>query len=184
MLGGADLDTLLSEREQLNEALQQVIDAQTEPWGIKVTTVEIKDVEIPERMQHAIARQAEAERERRAKIINAEGEFQAADEAGGGRRRDRRATPITLQLRYLQTLREIGATQNSTVVFPMPIDLVKPLLDAMRTSEASTPAAPPPQPPENGALGPAASRALTSGEASPAAPNPTAADTAPIERQE
>ena len=78
MLGGADLDTLLAERERLNEALQHVIDAQTEPWGIKVTSVEIKDVEIPERMQHAIARQAEAERERRAKIINAEGEFQAA----------------------------------------------------------------------------------------------------------
>ncbi len=129
VLGGVDLDSLLSEREQLNESLQHVIDAQTEPWGIKVTTVEIKDVEIPERMQHAIARQAEAERERRAKIINAEGEFQAAaklaqaaDVIG--------ENPVTLQLRYLQTLREIGANQNSTVVFPMPIDLVKPMLDA------------------------------------------------------
>jgi len=129
VLGGVDLDHLLSERERLNEALQQVIDTQTEPWGIKVTTVEIKDVEIPERMQHAIARQAEAERERRAKIINAEGEFQAAarlaqagDVIG--------ANPTTLQLRYLQTLREIGASQNSTVVFPMPIDLVKPVLEA------------------------------------------------------
>ncbi len=129
VLGGVDLDHLLSERERLNEALQQIIDTQTEPWGIKVTTVEIKDVEIPERMQHAIARQAEAERERRAKIINAEGEFQAAarlaqagDVIG--------ANPTTLQLRYLQTLREIGATQNSTVVFPMPIDLVKPVLEA------------------------------------------------------
>jgi regulator of protease activity HflC (stomatin/prohibitin superfamily) len=131
VLGGADLDTLLSERERLNEDLQHVIDAQTEPWGIKVTTVEIKDVEIPERMQHAIARQAEAERERRAKIINAEGEYQAAaklaqaaDVIG--------ENPVTLQLRYLQTLREIGATQNSTVVFPMPIDLVKPMLDAIQ----------------------------------------------------
>jgi regulator of protease activity HflC (stomatin/prohibitin superfamily) len=129
VLGVVDLDTLLSEREHLNTSLQEVIDAQTEPWGIKVTTVEIKDVEIPERMQHAIARQAEAERERRAKIINAEGEFQAAArlaEAGDviG------ANPTTLQLRYLQTLREIGATQNSTVVFPMPIDLVKPVLEA------------------------------------------------------
>jgi regulator of protease activity HflC (stomatin/prohibitin superfamily) len=130
VLGGVDLDSLLSEREQLNEGLQHVIDAQTEPWGIKVTTVEIKDVEIPERMQHAIARQAEAERERRAKIINAEGEFQAAaklaqaaDVIG--------ENPVTLQLRYLQTLREIGANQNSTVVFPMPIDLVKPMLDAV-----------------------------------------------------
>ncbi len=130
VLGGADLDTLLSERERLNEGLQHVIDAQTEPWGIKVTTVEIKDVEIPERMQHAIARQAEAERERRAKIINAEGEFQAAaklaeaaDVIG--------VNPVTLQLRYLQTLREIGVNQNSTVVFPMPIDLIRPVLDAI-----------------------------------------------------
>ncbi len=144
VLGGVDLDHLLSERDRLNEALQQVIDTQTEPWGVKVTTVEIKDVEIPERMQHAIARQAEAERERRAKIINAEGEFQAAArlaEAGDviG------ANPTTLQLRYLQTLREIGGSQNSTIVFPMPIDLVKPVLEAARgvmggvDGEASSP---------------------------------------------
>jgi len=137
VLGGADLDTLLAEREHLNEALQRVIDTQTEPWGVKVTTVEIKDVEIPERMQHAIARQAEAERERRAKIINAEGEFQAAAklaEAGEviG------ANPTTLQLRYLQTLREIGASQNSTVVFPMPIDLIKPVLDAVQNAGAES----------------------------------------------
>jgi regulator of protease activity HflC (stomatin/prohibitin superfamily) len=123
VLGGADLDTLLAERERLNEALQHVIDAQTEPWGIKVTTVEIKDVEIPERMQHAIARQAEAERERRAKIINAEGELQAASalaEAADVIARN----PVTIQLRYLQTLREIGGAQNSTVVFPVPLDLI------------------------------------------------------------
>jgi regulator of protease activity HflC (stomatin/prohibitin superfamily) len=133
VLGGVDLDTLLSEREHLNEALQRIIDNQTEPWGVKVTTVEIKDVEIPERMQHAIARQAEAERERRAKIINAEGEYQAAAklaEAGEVIGQN----PTTLQLRYLQTLREIGATQNSTVVFPMPIDIVKPVLDAIGTA--------------------------------------------------
>src|SRR5206468_6769583 len=103
VLGGADLDSLLAERESLNESLQQIIDTQTEPWGIKVTAVEIKDVEIPERMQHAIARQAEAERERRAKIINSEGEFQAA-----ARLRDAAdvigENPIALQLRYLQTL--------------------------------------------------------------------------------
>jgi len=130
VLGVVDLDTLLSEREHLNESLQRVIDSQTEPWGIKVTTVEIKDVEIPERMQHAIARQAEAERERRAKIINAEGEAQAAsklaeaaDVIG--------VNPVTLQLRYLQTLREIGGSQNSTIVFPMPIDLVKGVTDAL-----------------------------------------------------
>jgi regulator of protease activity HflC (stomatin/prohibitin superfamily) len=130
VLGGVDLDTLLSEREHLNESLQRVIDTQTEPWGIKVTTVEIKDVEIPERMQHAIARQAEAERERRAKIINAEGEAQAAaklaeaaDVIG--------VNPVTVQLRYLQTLREIGGTQNSTIVFPMPIDLMRPMIGAL-----------------------------------------------------
>jgi regulator of protease activity HflC (stomatin/prohibitin superfamily) len=130
VLGGVDLDSLLSDRERLNEALQHVIDTQTEPWGIKVTNVEIKDVEIPERMQHAIARQAEAERERRAKIINAEGEFQAAaklaeaaDVIG--------QNPVTLQLRYLQTLREIGGNQNTTVVFPMPIDLVNSAMQAL-----------------------------------------------------
>jgi SPFH domain/Band 7 family protein len=128
VLGVVDLDTLLSEREHLNTSLQEVIDAQTEPWGIKVTTVEIKDVEIPERMQHAIARQAEAERERRAKIINAEGEAQAAaklaeaaDVIG--------LNPVTLQLRYLQTLREIGGGQNSTIVFP--VDVVRPIVQAL-----------------------------------------------------
>ncbi len=130
VLGVADLDTLLSERDQLNDSLQSVIDNHTEPWGIKVTSVEIKDVEIPERMQHAIARQAEAERERRAKIINAEGEFQAAAKLGQAADVISR-NPVTLQLRYLQTLREIGANQNSTVVFPMPIDLVRPLMDVL-----------------------------------------------------
>ena len=131
VLGGVELDTLLAGREHLNEMLQQIIDTQTEPWGVKVTTVEIKDVEIPERMQHAIARQAEAERERRAKIINAEGEFQAASKlADAGDVIG--ANPTTLQLRYLQTLREIGGSQNSTVVFPMPIDMVKPVLEAVR----------------------------------------------------
>jgi regulator of protease activity HflC (stomatin/prohibitin superfamily) len=131
VLGGVDLDSLLADRERLNESLQHVIDAQTEPWGIKVTTVEIKDVEIPERMQHAIARQAEAERERRAKIINAEGEFQAAAKLADAADVIGR-NPVTLQLRYLQTLREIGGNQNSTVVFPMPIDLIKPMLEAVQ----------------------------------------------------
>jgi regulator of protease activity HflC (stomatin/prohibitin superfamily) len=130
ILGVVDLDTLLSEREHLNESLQQVIDTQTEPWGIKVTMVEIKDVEIPERMQHAIARQAEAERERRAKIINAEGEFQAAAKLSDAADVIGR-NPVTIQLRYLQTLREIGGTQNSTIVFPMPIDLIRPMVDAL-----------------------------------------------------
>ena len=130
VLGVADLDTLLSEREHLNESLAKVIDTQTEPWGIKVTIVEIKDVEIPERMQHAIARQAEAERERRAKIINAEGEFQAAAKLADAADVMGR-NPTTLQLRYLQTLREIGGQQNSTIVFPMPIDLIRPMVEAL-----------------------------------------------------
>ncbi len=128
-LGKAELDTLLSERERLNEDLQQIIDDQTEPWGIKVTTVEIKDVEIPNTMQRAMARQAEAERERRAKIINAEGEFQAAEKLADAAEIISR-NPATLQLRYLQTLLELGAGQVSTIVFPLPIDLVKPLVDA------------------------------------------------------
>ena len=128
VLGKAELDTLLSQREELNDDLQQIIDEQTEPWGIKVSLVEIKDVEIPSTMQRAMARQAEAERERRAKIIAAEGEFQAAEKLRGAA--DVMAgNPVTLQLRYLQTLIEIGADQNSTVVFPLPLDLIKPLLD-------------------------------------------------------
>ena len=130
VLGKAELDTLLAERERLNEDLQKIIDDQTEPWGIKVTAVEIKDVEIPEDMQHAIARQAEAERERRAKIINAEGEAQAAAKLAEAADVIGR-NPTTIQLRYLQTLREIGGDQNSTVVFPMPIDLMRPVLDAI-----------------------------------------------------
>jgi regulator of protease activity HflC (stomatin/prohibitin superfamily) len=130
VLGRADLDTLLAERETLNESLQQIIDEQTEPWGVKVTTVEIKDVGIPQGMQRAMARQAEAERERRAKVINAEGEFQASErlfdaaEVMSG-------NPAALQLRYLQTLLEIGTNQNSTIVLPVPIDLIKPLMQTL-----------------------------------------------------
>ena len=129
VLGKAELDQLLSEREQLNENLQQIIDEQTEPWGIKVSTVEIKDVEIPADMQRAMARQAEAERERRAKIINAEGEFQASEKLAAAAEIIGR-NPAALQLRYLQTLLEVGADQNSTIVFPLPIDLVKPFLES------------------------------------------------------
>jgi regulator of protease activity HflC (stomatin/prohibitin superfamily) len=129
VLGKADLQMLLGEREQLNEALQHIIDEHTDPWGIKVTTVEIKDVEIPTAMQRAMALGAEAERERRAKVIHAEGEFQASQ-----RLRDAAdvisGNPASLQLRYLQTLTEIGASQNSTVVFPLPLDVIKPFLDA------------------------------------------------------
>src|SRR4051812_1988370 len=129
VLGKADLDTLLTEREKLNEDLQQIIDEQTEPWGIKVTTVEIKDVGIPQGMQRAMARQAEAERERRGKIITAQGEFQAAAQLAEGADVISR-TPATIQLRYLQTLSEIGVNQNSTVVFPLPMDLITPILEA------------------------------------------------------
>jgi regulator of protease activity HflC (stomatin/prohibitin superfamily) len=183
VLGGVDLDSLLSERESLNEALQHVIDAQTEPWGIKVTTVEIKDVEIPERMQHAIARQAEAERERRAKIINAEGEAQAATRLADAAEIIGR-NPTTLQLRYLQTLREIGANQNSTVVFPMPIDLVKPVLEAIQqgTTSEGTPAAPATA--DNGALESGASRQLGAGDrGAPPAPA-SSAESAPSQREQ
>jgi regulator of protease activity HflC (stomatin/prohibitin superfamily) len=129
VLGKADLDMLLSERERLNEALQQIIDEQTDPWGIKVTTVEIKDVGIPQGMQRAMARQAEAERERRAKVINAEGEFQASERLYDAAQ-IMSANPTALQLRYLQTLLELGSSQASTIVFPLPIDMLKPLLQA------------------------------------------------------
>jgi regulator of protease activity HflC (stomatin/prohibitin superfamily) len=129
VLGKAELDSLLSEREQLNEHLQQIIDDQTEPWGVKVTTVEIKDVEIPDRMQHAIARQAEAERNRRAKVINAEGEFQASARLTDAADVISR-NPVTIQLRYLQTLSEVSGNPSSTIVFPLPLDVLQPLVAA------------------------------------------------------
>ena len=134
VLGKADLDTLLAERERLNDSLQQIIDEQTEPWGIKVTIVEIKDVEIPDGMQHALARQAEAERNRRAKVINSEGEFQAA--ARLAEAADVISpNPITIQLRYLQALSDISSNEASTIVFPLPLDMLRPLLDAKGDDE-------------------------------------------------
>jgi regulator of protease activity HflC (stomatin/prohibitin superfamily) len=127
ILGQHALDELLSDQQKINEILQTTIDGATEPWGIKVSMVEVKDVEIPQGMQRAMARQAEAERERRAKVINAEGEFQASE-----RLKDAALVieqhPIALQLRYLQTLLEIGGTNNSTIIFPAPIDLFEPFL--------------------------------------------------------
>jgi regulator of protease activity HflC (stomatin/prohibitin superfamily) len=129
VLGKAELDTLLSERERLNENLQQIIDEHTEPWGIKVSVVEIKDVEIPDRMQSAIAQQAEAERHRRAKVINSEGEYQAAAKLAEAAEVIE-PNPVTLQLRYLQALTEISSNEASTIVFPLPLDMVRPLLDA------------------------------------------------------
>jgi regulator of protease activity HflC (stomatin/prohibitin superfamily) len=135
VLGRAELDTLLSERDELNNSLRRIIDEQTEPWGIKVTTVEIKDVEIPEAMQRAMARAAEAERERRAKIISAEGEFQAskklldASEILSG-------NPAAMQLRYQQTLVELGG-EKSTIVFPLPLDLLAPFLNSSKEEDGT-----------------------------------------------
>lgn len=141
VVGRADLDTLLAHRADLNEDLAHSIAQQTEPWGVKVEVVEIKDVEIPEAMQRAMAREAEAERERRAKVISARGELQASVEL-----RDAAITlsqsPASLQLRYLQTLLELGADQNSTVVFPIPIDIIKPFLDIASGAGAGGRAAP------------------------------------------
>ncbi len=123
VLGQSSLDDLLSQREKINQRLQQIIDEQTEPWGVKVSIVEVKDVELPQTMQRAMARQAEAEREKRAKIIHAEGEFQASQQLSEAAEIINQ-NPVTIQLRYLQTLTEIGAEKNTTVVFPLPIDLV------------------------------------------------------------
>src|SRR5271156_2111055 len=135
--GQSELDDLLSQRDKLNARIQEIVDAQTEPWGIKVTLIEIKNIDLPQDMQRAIAAQAEAERERRAKVIAAEGEFQAAQrlsEAADIMSRN----PITLQLRYLQTLAEIATENNSTTVFPIPIDLFEPFLQIRRTLAAQT----------------------------------------------
>jgi regulator of protease activity HflC (stomatin/prohibitin superfamily) len=130
VLGQAELDELLSEREQINQHLQEIIDQQTEPWGVKVSIVEVKDVELPDTMQRAMARQAEAEREKRAKIIHAEGEFSAAGQLGNAARIIAES-PGALQLRYLQTLSEIAEERNSTIIFPLPIDLITPFLSTL-----------------------------------------------------
>ena len=131
VVGSAELDELLSEREKLNKELQTVIDKETDPWGIKVSTVEIKHVDLPQDMQRAMARQAESERDRRAKIINAMGEYQAAEKLVAAAKLMEQS-PVTIQLRYLQTLNEIAAENNSTTVFPIPIDLFKPFMNLMK----------------------------------------------------
>jgi len=151
VLGKAELDQLLADRERLNEELQKIIDESTEPWGVKVTAVEIKDVEIPDQMQRAMARQAEAERERRAKIINSEGEYQAAQKLTDAA--DIISTnPASLQLRYLQTLLEIGSNQNTTVVFPLPMDVLEPFVAKLGGGSGGDgrPAAAPPKAPKEG----------------------------------
>jgi len=128
--GQAELDELLAEREKINARLQEILDRQTDPWGIKVSNVEVKHIDLPDEMKRAMARQAEAERERRAKVIHADGEFQAAAKLSEAA--DVMATnPVTLQLRYLQTLREVASENNSTTLFPIPIDLIKPFLSKM-----------------------------------------------------
>ncbi|MBP8717594.1 MAG: slipin family protein [Candidatus Atribacteria bacterium] len=128
VLGERDLDTFLSQREKINQTLQQIVDEQTDPWGIKVTAVETKEVELPENMRRAMAKQAEAERERRAKVIHAEGEFQAAEKLVQAAEK-MSTQPLSLQLRYLQTLSTIAADKNTTTIFPFPMEFVKPLLD-------------------------------------------------------
>jgi len=131
VLGEVELDELLAEREKLNHKLQEIIDKHTDPWGVKVSLVEVKHVDLPQEMQRAMARQAEAEREKRAKIIHAEGEFQAAQrlaEAAAVMQKE----PAALQLRYLQTLTEIATEKNSTIVFPLPIDTLKPFFEAKK----------------------------------------------------
>ena len=131
VLGQVELDDLLSRRDKINKELQLIIDEQTDPWGVKVSVVEIKDVELPQTIQRAFARQAEAERERRAKIINAEGELQASEklsQAAGVLSK----YPVSIQLRFLQTLKEIAAEQNSTIVFPVPVDLIDSFLNKLK----------------------------------------------------
>ena len=136
VLGQHQLDELLSEREKINSILQEIIDEQTAPWGVKVSVVEVKDVEIPQGMQRAMARQAEAERERRAKVIAAEGEYQASE-----RLKDAalviEAHPVALQLRYLQTLIEVGSSPATTIVFPAPLELLKPFLGSSPTAPSA-----------------------------------------------
>jgi len=136
--GQAELDELLAEREKINEHLQEILDKDTEPWGVKVAKVEIKNIDLPQEMQRAIAKQAEAERERRAKVIGAEGEFQAAQKLSDAAKIIGE-NPIALQLRYLQTLREVAAENNSTTIFPVPIDLLTPF---MQMAKMVTPAPP------------------------------------------
>lgn len=134
--GQAELDELLAEREKINAHLQEILDKDTEPWGVKVAKVEIKNIDLPQEMQRAIAKQAEAERERRAKVIGAEGEFQAAQKLSDAAKIISE-NPIALQLRYLQTLREVAAENNSTTIFPVPIDLLTPF---MQMAKMVTPA--------------------------------------------
>jgi regulator of protease activity HflC (stomatin/prohibitin superfamily) len=138
VLGQVDMDDLLSQRDKINRQLQEIIDRHTEPWGVKVTAVEVKQVDLPEEMRRAMARQAEAERERRSKVISAEGEFQAAEKLGAAADVIARS-PGAMQLRYMQTLIEISSDKSNTILFPLPLDMVEPFLKRMKE---------PPQPPK------------------------------------
>jgi regulator of protease activity HflC (stomatin/prohibitin superfamily) len=169
VLGQSELDELLSERERINRAVQSIIDEHTERWGIKVTAVEVKDVELPSTMQRAMARQAEAEREKRARVLLAQGEYQAAQTLADAAALIAKE-PAALQLRYLQTLIEIGVDKNTTIVFPLPIDLVEPLTEMMR--KASGASATTQSPPHNGALPPASPQETGPRPPSIPAPNP------------
>jgi regulator of protease activity HflC (stomatin/prohibitin superfamily) len=137
VLGQSDLDQLLSERDQINLRLQQIIGEQTDVWGIKVTAVEVRDLELPQSMQRAMARQAEAEREKRAKVIHAQGEFEAAQQLAAAAAVIG-SQPATLQLRYLQTLTEIAVEKNSTIIFPLPMDILQPILNALPKPKAGS----------------------------------------------
>ncbi|ADE56822.1 MULTISPECIES: slipin family protein [Aminobacterium] len=134
VIGGAELDEVLSSREKINSELQKIIDERTDSWGIKVSAVEVKELELPEGMKRAMAKQAEAERERRAKIINAEGELQAAKTLSDAAKQ-MEVSPVTLQLRYLQTLKEIASEKNSTTFFPLPMDIIKPFIKRFEKEE-------------------------------------------------
>jgi regulator of protease activity HflC (stomatin/prohibitin superfamily) len=160
VLGQSSLDELLARRDKINQDLQRIIDEQTEPWGIKVSVVEIKDVELPQTMQRAMAKQAEAEREKRAKIINADGEFQAAQTLANAAQVIG-TQPATLQLRYLQTLIEVGQEKNTVIVFPIPLELITPFLESARVASG----------PDGS---PTAVREPAAGEDSPAAPESAA----------
>ena len=137
VLGQVEMDDLLSQRDKINRQLQEIIDRHTEPWGVKVTAVEVKQVDLPEEMRRAMARQAEAERERRSKVISAEGEFQAAEKLGQAADVIARS-PGAMQLRYLQTLIEISTEKTNTVIFPLPIDLIGPIMDRLKGAPKGT----------------------------------------------
>jgi regulator of protease activity HflC (stomatin/prohibitin superfamily) len=180
VLGQSNLDQLLAEREEINRAVQSIIDEHTEKWGIKVTTVEVKDVELPSTMQRAMAKQAEAEREKRAKVLLAQGEFLAAQTLTDAAHTIA-TEPAALQLRYLQTLTEIAVEKNSTIVFPLPIDLIEPFADLMKRMSNGHDGASAPKPATPPAIEPATPPAIEPAQPAAPAPTPLAAPQAPLQ---